>query len=294
MNLRNIRQKIHTTKSMSKIFKAMELISSSRINKSLLRLISSIPYADAITKFVSEVSFKSDIVHPLTSRLITKSNSIVLVLSSNRGLTGNYTTNIINKVEKLASSLKKKKRKIIYFLVGRKIVNYFSFKNYSFKKQWSSLSTEVPTFLLAKKISDLFLNNFFLNIKHKTINEIHIIYTRYYSRNIQKVEILRLLPLKIVEKKIYFAQDRPPQYEFDSKPSEILDYLLNRYIEHRIFNSMLHSAMSEIASRQKAMKIASDNSHDLEIKLKQQANSVRQNEITKEILDIINGASASE
>ena len=124
------------------------------------------------------------------------------------------------------------------------------------------------------------------------MDEIHVVYTEYVSALTQKPVANRVLPL-VVEESDEAPPDGPlPLYEFEPSPDALLDSLLPRYVETRVYAALLESAASESASRRRAMKAATDNADELIKTLTRAANSARQAEITQEISEIVGGASA--
>jgi F-type H+-transporting ATPase subunit gamma len=124
------------------------------------------------------------------------------------------------------------------------------------------------------------------------VDEIHVVYNRFVSMVTQTPEVVRLLPLEVVEGVEEPTTDVLPLYEFEPDADAVLDALLPVYIESRIFNAMLQSAASEHAARQRAMKSASDNADKLIRDYTRLANNARQSEITQQIAEIVGGADA--
>ena len=177
-------------------------------------------------------------------------------------------------------------------LVGRKAVGYFSFRKRDYARSWTG-STDQPVFATAKEIGDELVDAFGREASEGGVDEIHIVYNRFVSMVTQTPEVVRLLPLEVVEGvEPPGQQDVLPLYEFEPDPDAVLDALLPVYIESRIFNAMLQSAASEHAARQKAMKSASDNADALIRDYTRLANNARQSEITQQISEIVGGADA--
>ena len=290
--LRVYRRRMRSVKATKKITKAMELISASRIVKAQQRVNASTPYASELTRAVSAVATYSSVEHPLTTPHANPRRAAVLVISADRGMAGAYSTNAIKEGEQLAALLRERGLSVESYLVGRKAVNYYKFRNRDIAGSWTGFSDN-PTYENAKEVADTLLNAFVADssVDASGVDEIHIVYTTFKSMLTQEAAAKRMLPLEVVETATP-KTGMLPQYEFEPSAGEVLDALLPRYIEARIFNAMLQSAASEHAARRRAMKSATDNADELIKSLTRLANAARQAEITQEISEIVGGADA--
>ncbi|MCU1408304.1 MAG: synthase subunit gamma [Microbacteriaceae bacterium] len=290
--LRVYRQKIKSAQTTKKITRAMELISASRIQKAQARVAASTPYSRAITRAVSAVATYSNVNHVLTTEPEKIERAAVVIFASDRGLAGAFSSQVLREAEELSELLRGQGKDVVYFLVGRKAVAYFSFRRRPSERVWTG-GTDQPMFETAKEIGDALLESFLRDADDGGVDEIHIVYNRFLSMVTQVPEVVRLLPLEVVE-----GVEEPgdnvvlPLYEFEPDVETVLDGLLPVYIESRLFNAMLQSAASEHASRQKAMKSASDNADKLITDYTRLANNARQSEITQQISEIVGGADA--
>ena len=290
--LRVYRQKIKSAQTTKKITRAMELISASRIQKALARVHSSGPYARAITRAVSAVATFSNVDHILTTEPEKVERAAVVVFSSDRGLAGAFNTNVLREAEELSTLLRSQGKEIVYYLVGRKSVGYFAFRRRESLQSWVG-GTDAPEFSTAQEIGEAVVAKFLQPTSEGGVDEIHIVYNRFVSMLTQTPEVVRLLPLEIVEGIEAPGDDELlPLYEFEPDAGAVLDALLPVYIESRIFNAMLQSAASKHAATQKAMKSASDNADKLITDYTRLANNARQSEITQQISEIVGGADA--
>jgi F-type H+-transporting ATPase subunit gamma len=296
--LREYRRRIKTVQSTKKITRAMELIAASRIVKAQQRIQAARPYAEAITGVVSTVASQSgSVVHPLTTPRENPSRAAVLLITSDRGLAGGYSANVLRTGEQLNARLREEGKEPIPFLVGRKAVGYYRFRNRDVSRQWSGF-TEQPSYDDAKAVADLLLETFIAGGEADTedgqpgVDEIHIVYTEFKSLASQRAVAKRMLPLVVEFTEA--GEDEPQQLNFEFEPSAegVLDSLLPRYIVARIYAAMLDAAAREQAARQRAMKSATDNADELIKSLTRDANSARQAEITQEIMEIVGGAEA--
>jgi F-type H+-transporting ATPase subunit gamma len=289
--IRVYRQKIASTSSMRKMFKAMELIATSRIGKARARLAASLPYARAITRAVSAVASTTEFDHPLTTERENVRRAAVLVLTADRGQAGAFSASVLKRSEALTELLRGEGKEVATYLVGRKGQAYFDFRNRDYVQVWTG-QTDNPDFSRAQEIRNVLLDAFSAPYEEGGVDEIHVVYTAFRSMVVQEARVIRLLPLEVVEEKASEASEILPLYEFEPEPEQVLDALLPRYIESRIFAAMLDSAASELASRQRAMKNAGDNATELIRKYTRLRNTARQAEITQELTEIIAGADA--
>jgi F-type H+-transporting ATPase subunit gamma len=290
--LRVYRQRIRSAQTTKKVTRAMELISASRIQKAQARMKASGPYSRAITRAVSAVATFSDVDHILTTEPATVERAAVVVFTSDRGLNGAFSSNTLKEAEQLSTLLRSQGKDVVFYLVGRKAQNYFAFRRRDSEQIWTG-NTDQPEFATAKEIGDAVVAKFLTDASEGGVDEIHIVYNRFVNMVSQVPEVVRLLPLEVVEGVEAPADDEIlPLYDFEPDATEVLDSLLPVYIESRIFNAMLQSAASEHAARQKAMKAASDNADTLIRDFTRLANNARQAEITQQISEIVGGADA--
>ncbi|MDP9394922.1 MAG: F0F1 ATP synthase subunit gamma [Actinomycetota bacterium] len=288
--LRVYRRRIRSVQATKKITKAMELIAASRIVKAQARVAASSPYAEAITQAVSAVASASTVDHPLTTEHPDARRGGVLLISSDRGLAGAYSSNAIRRAEQLGELLRSEGKEVVPFLVGRKAIGFYRFRQRVAAGEWSGFS-ESPSYADAKEVADALIAAFLKPAEDGGIDEIHIVFTEFENMVTQRPTARRLLPLETVTEESETSGPLP-LYEFEPSAEGVLDALLPRYIESRVYNAMLQSAASEHAARRRAMKSATDNAEDLIRSLTRAANSARQAEITQEISEIVGGADA--
>jgi len=289
--LRIYRRRMRSVKATKKITKAMELISASRIVKAQQRVQASSPYATELTRAVSAVATYSNVDHPLTTAVENPRRAAVLVISSDRGMAGAYSNNAIKEGDQLTTLLRGRGLEVSSFLVGRKALGYYRFRNRPIAQSWTGFSDN-PSYLNAKEIADALITSFIKSTDEGGVDELHIVYTQFVSMVTQEPLVKRLLPLEVVESDKTPPGGPFPLYEFEPSAVDVLDALLPRYVESRVFNALLQSAASEHAARRRAMKSATDNAEDLIKSLTRLANAARQAEITQEISEIVGGADA--
>jgi F-type H+-transporting ATPase subunit gamma len=286
------RARIRSTASLEKIFRAMELIATSRIAKARAAVAASTPYARAISRSVSAVATYSNVDHVLTTEKDEVRRAGVLLITADRGMAGAYSSNVLRAGEQLVERLRGDGKEIAAYVAGRKGVAFYRFRSRVITREWTGFS-DAPTYENAREIGERLVGDFLKEYADGGIDEIHIVYTEFHSMVSQVPEIVRLLPLEVVEGDEPPAPDEVlPLYEFEPNAAEVLDALLPKYITSRIFNALLQAAASELAARQRAMKSASDNAKELIRTYTRLANQARQAEITQEISEIVGGADA--
>jgi F-type H+-transporting ATPase subunit gamma len=303
VSLREYRARIKSVESTKKITRAMELIAASRIIKAQQRAQAAAPYARELTRAVSAVATFSNVDHPLTVERDNPQRAANLVVTSDRGLAGAYSSSVIKEAERLGEKLRDEGKEVDLYVSGRKGVAYYRFRDRPLVEQWTGHSDQ-PTYDVAKSIGEALIGAFTKDqdgddgetddrVPGAAVDEVHVVYTRFRSMLTQEPTAVRMLPLEIVEGEAPPAkEDVLPLYEFEPSPSEVLDGLLPKYVESRIYFALLQAAASELAARQRAMKSATDNAEDLIKKYKRIANQARQAGITQEISEIVGGANA--
>ena len=284
VSLREYRARIRSVESTKKITRAMELIAASRIIKAQQRAQAAAPYARELTRAVSAVATYSNVEHALTTEPQDPKRAAILIVTSDRGLAGAYSSSVLET-----------------YVSGRKGVAYFSFRQRPIVQSWTGHSDQ-PTYEVAREIGDALITAFLAGEDNpdielpdgaKDVDEVHVVSTRFRSMLVQEPTAIRLLPLEIVEGEARPADDEVlPLYEFEPNASEVLDSLLPRYVQSRIYFALLQAAASELAARQRAMKSATDNADELIKKYTRIANQARQAGITQEISEIVGGVNA--
>jgi len=291
-SLRELRQRRASVGTTKKITRAMELIAASRIIKAQQRAQAATPYARELTRAVSAVATFSNVDHPL---LIEKENprrAALLVITSDRGLAGAYSSSVIKEAQQLRMLLESKGLEVERYLTGRKAIAYCTFRRLSIADRWEGFS-DAPSYAHAREIADTLIRAFLSPSEEGGVDEIHVVYTRFVSMLTQRPEVIRMLPIEVVEGTEPPAEhELLPLYEFEPDAERVLNELMPLYVASRIHYCLLQAAASELASRQKAMKSATDNAQQLIERLTREANQARQAEITQEISEIVGGASA--
>jgi F-type H+-transporting ATPase subunit gamma len=296
--LRELRGRIRSAGAIKKITKAQELIATSRIGKAQARLKSARPYAAEITRMLTTLSSEAALDHPLLVERPEPKRAAVLVVSSDRGLCGAYNASVFRRAEELFSLLRDEGKTPVLYVIGRKALNYYSFRNWDVTESWTGFS-EQPQYEKAAEVGSTLVDAFMRGSggdgedqadEGEGVDELHIVYTEFKSMLSQSTEARRMAPM-VVE-----YTEEPDLlhtlYSFEPDATALFDALLPRYLTTRVYAALLESAASELASRQRAMKSATDNADDLIKALTLMANRERQAQITQEISEIVGGANA--
>jgi F-type H+-transporting ATPase subunit gamma len=293
--LRELRGRIRSAGSIKKITKAQEMIATSRIGKAQARLEAARPYAFQITAMLTTLSSEAALDHPLLVEREEPKRAGVLVVSSDRGLCGAYNSSIFRRSEELFSLLREEGKTPVVYTVGRKALNYFKFRNWDITDSWTGFS-EQPSYENAAEIASTLVETFMKgpgddeSADDQGVDELHIVYSEFKSMMSQAAAAHRIAPM-VVE----YVEDQPEVrtlYSFEPDATTLFESLLPRYVTTRVYAALLESAASELASRQRAMKSATDNADDLIKELTLMANRERQAQITQEISEIVGGANA--
>ncbi|MBT2410110.1 MULTISPECIES: F0F1 ATP synthase subunit gamma [unclassified Streptomyces] len=291
--LRVYKRRIRSVTATKKITKAMEMIAASRVVKAQRKVAASTPYATELTRAVTAVGTGSNTKHPLTTQAETVTRSAVLLLTSDRGLAGAFNSNAIKQAEQLTERLEREGKEVVVYIVGRRGVAHYNFRERAVAESFTGFTDE-PSYADAKKVAAPLIEAIEKDTADGGVDELHIVYTEFVSMMTQTAVGSQLLPLRLdeVAEKPNAKDEILPLYDFEPSAEDVLDALLPRYVESRIYNALLQSAASKHAATRRAMKSATDNAGELINTLSRLANAARQAEITQEISEIVGGASA--
>ncbi|MDR1449022.1 MAG: F0F1 ATP synthase subunit gamma [Propionibacteriaceae bacterium] len=289
-SLRELRERNRSVRATQKITRAMELIAASRITKAQQAALQALPYTRELNRAVEAVAAGSKVRHPLLTEPDEIRRSAVLVVTSDRGLAGAYSSNVIRMAERLTQTLSHQGRVVDTYICGRKGLAYYKFRGREVVKGWDGFSDK-PTYTQSDAVAGVLLQAFRKPTEEGGVDEIQVVYTRFESMLRQEARIRRILPLRVVHNKDEERQ-ATPLYEFEPSEEIVLDRLLDLYIRNRVHFYLMQAAASELASKQTAMKSATDNAQQLIEELTRQANQARQGQITQEITEIVGGVQA--
>ena len=297
-SLRELRGRIRSAESIKKITKAQEMIASSRIARATARLEEVRPYTFALLKMLTDLADEAALDHPLLVERAEPKRAGVLVVASDRGLCGAHNANVFRRSQELFSLLREKGKTPILYVVGRKALNYFTFRNWDISESWTGFS-EHPSHENAVTIASTLVDAFMVGAGDEGevpgadgvlgVDELHIVATRFESMVSQPVEVVQIAPM-VTE----VVEESGPRtlYSFEPDATTLFASLLPHYVTRCVYLALLEAAASESASRQRAMKSATDNADELVRDLTLLANRERQAQITEEISEIVGGADA--
>ncbi|MFB9662102.1 F0F1 ATP synthase subunit gamma [Glycomyces mayteni] len=301
--LRTLRKRLKSTQSIKKITKAQELVATSRISKAQERVAASLPYARAMTGVMTSLASNASINHPLLQPRPTVRRAGVLVITADKGMCGAYNANAIRTAEQLVTRLSEEGKVPVLYVAGRRGVDYYRFRSRPIEHSWTGFS-QLPKVSDAQEITRTLLAAFMSGADDEGddagadgilgVDELHIVHTKFVSLLTQTPEPRQLAPLEVEEVEEHELDEHIllPDYEFEPNPEALLDALLPKYLTTRIYAALIDAAASELASKRRAMKAASDNADELIKTLRRSANAARQAAITQEISEIVGGASA--
>jgi F-type H+-transporting ATPase subunit gamma len=284
---RALRRQIRSVQSTMKITKAMELIAASRIVKAQQRVVAARPYSERITGVIRNLAAAgAGGDSPLLAERDDLRTVAYVVIAADRGLCGAYNSSVIRAAERSMLRQRAEGRTTRLITVGKKASAYFRFRGWQIDGSFEGFADQ-PAYENARQIAEFVVGRF----ESGDYDRVELAYTQFLSAASQKVIIRRFVPLDptMLER----ASDGPSaDYEFEPDPQEILDRLLPRYAEARLFAALLDGAASFLAAQQQAMKSATDNAEDLIVRYSRAMNRARQDAITTEIMEIVGGAEA--
>ncbi|TPF97493.1 ATP synthase F0F1 subunit gamma [Bifidobacterium sp. UTCIF-39] len=288
--------RIASTSSLEKIFNAQEMIASSRIARARNVALAAKPYSDAIFDAVQALAQHTHISHPIVRKDEDNSRVAVLALTADRGMAGAYTSSIIRETESLLAKLDDKGKKPELYVYGRRGVTYYKYRGRDVRGTWEG-NSDAPGVEVAEEISKALLDAYMKPADEGGVSELYVVFTEFVNMVVQKVRILRMLPVEIVSAEDEQTEgtnvpEAQPLYSFEPSRDEVLDRVLPKYVQSRIHECLLTSAASETASRQNAMHTATDNARNLIDELTRKLNATRQAAITQELTEIIGSADA--
>ncbi len=313
--LRELRRRTRSVQNIKKITRAMELIATSRIAKAQGRVEDSRPYSEEITKVLSALATSAvNLDSPLLVERENPQRAAVLVITSDRGMAGGYNANVLRAAEELQALLREEGKTPRLYVIGRKGVNFYRFRQREVVESWTGFS-EQPRYENALEAGRTLIAAFLAGADDdpgagdsgagedgvEGVDELHVVYNEFRSMLSQVPTARRVAPLEIeyLEEVAEEEQEKQrdtsgplPSYEFEPDADELLGHLLPRYISTRIYSALLEAAASESAARRQAMKAATDNATELIEGLTREANQARQAQITQEISEIVGGAEA--
>lgn len=288
---RILRRRISSVNSTKKITRAMELIAATRVAKAQRRAQQARPYAERITNVIEDLAAGgAQVEHGLLGVRENPERVGFLIITSDRGLAGPYNSSVIRAAEKELMARRSAGLDYSLVLIGRKAVDYFKFRNYQVDHSFEGIS-DTPSYAHAREVAQVVAQQFISG----QVDEVILTYMEFVSLGTQRVVVRRFLPLLDMAQIAALGEGEAgarAAFEFEPTPEGVLEALLPRYVESRLFSALLDAAASEHANRQRAMKAATDNAEELIVTLTRMMNRARQDAITTEIMEIVGGAEA--
>ena len=304
--LRELKRRISSTQSFKRIFRAQELIATSRISKAQEKVNAARPYAEEITNVMSDLATNAAAEHPVLQPRENPARAGILVVTSDRGLCGAYNANVLRRAEELQSQLVAEGKETRLYVIGRSGLSYFQFRGRDVAASWTGFS-ERPEYPNAREAASPLVRAFRAGsaededarerylveeeepLRLDGVDELHMVYTQFNSMLSQSAVARRLAPLEV---EYDSSGGSETLYEFEPDADTLFHSLVPKYIATRIYSALLEAAASESAMRRRAMKAATDNADELIRDLTLKANRARQAQITQEISEIVGGVEA--
>jgi F-type H+-transporting ATPase subunit gamma len=278
-------------RNIRKITRTMELIATARFTKARDRALEAEAYTRKIAELAADLSASAtNITHPLLEKREKINNSVLLVLTSNRGLCGGYNAGILREAVSRIRHLQTEAATLHLELSGKRAITYFRFQRVHAEQSFTQFEDK-PTFEQVEELANRYLAGFIAG----KIDRVEVCYTKFLNMARQQVVVETLLPLSQVSPGAASKPApaaAPVEYEFLPSARDILEEILPVSFKVRLFKCFLDAAVSEQIARRVAMKAATENAGDIIKTLSRQYNRARQAQITKEIAEVIGGAEA--
>jgi F-type H+-transporting ATPase subunit gamma len=286
--LRDIRKRLKAIQSTKKITAAMKMVAAAKMRKVQDRMLNFRPYASRMGTVLTDLASVAEReLHPLLA-LRMKKNVEVIVITSDKGLCGAFNTNILKAANNYINDLKKEGVGLTLSVVGRKARDFFKRRNVPMRNAWVGLSGRI-SYANAQEIAVSVIEGY----TGETFDEVVVIYNEFKSMIAQKVTIMKLLPVGVIEGEASQKEaSMTADYVYEPSRAAIFDRLLPKYIEIQAYKALLESSAAEEAARMAAMENATKNCSELIVKVTLLANKVRQAAITGELMDIVGGVEA--
>ena len=278
---RDLQRQINTVKNQSRVFSALQTVSSVKFRKAEARVKRARPYADNVEQMMRDVASSASGDLPLlVGREVNR--VAICTLTADRGLAGGFNAQVLRRTVSLRNE---KDQNALQVASGRKAVAFFRFRRVELAEVFTGF-TDNPTYDKAREIGSTLTSLF----EDEEADEVYLVYNRFESALNQTPVVKRLLP--VAEEGDEEQDDGASYMEYVPDAETVLKRLVPRYVETMVWQALLEGAAGEHGARMTAMKNASDNANDLVRDLTLQMNKARQAQITQEILEIVSGAEA--
>jgi F-type H+-transporting ATPase subunit gamma len=289
-NIREIKGRIKSVKNTSQITKAMQMVAAAKVRRAQERVIQARPYAEALEHMFQEVAANlggEDIDEPLLKPRPTVKTVGVLVITSDKGLSGAYNSNVLRASLQRVKALKEQGLEVKLWLVGNKAIQFYKNMGIPVAQGYSGLSA-IPTYSEARHIVSRLQTAFLAG----DVDRVEVVFTRFVSMITFKVTELTLFPVAAPPGEATAKKGPKPQYIFEPSAKDVIAAVLPRYADTQIYRALLEGAASQLASQMMAMSSATKNANDMVNRMTLIYNKARQASITQEILEVVGGAEA--
>lgn len=289
-SLKEIKARIESTKNTQQITKAMKLVSAAKLRRAQNNIVNMRPYAVTLRKVVADIALTNKVTHPLMEQKAEVKKVLLVAISSDRGLCGALNSNVNKFAEKYYKENANKLEKLDFIFIGRKVNDYFSRRGVKSVESITRLDKDI-SYQLAAKIASKIMNDFL----EGNYDEVRVIHNEFHSALSQTVSCETILPINL-ELSSFKTEEKTSSFSVDMiyepSPEKIVEQLLVKHFDLQIYRCMSEAVASEHAARMTAMENASNNARDLINSLTLSYNKMRQEKITKELIEIVSGAEA--
>ena len=290
-NVKELRGRIKSIANIAKITKGMEMVASMKLRKVQGRAAAFRPYTEELRKLLDHLasSVDTDAELPLFRRREVKTVGVLLI-TSDRGLCGAYNANVLQKVSQLRREAEASKQKLVFYVIGKKGYAWLGRRGQTVKHFYADPALESLDFSTARIAS----NDLVAAFLGGEIDEVRLIFTAFHSAARFEPRNETFLPIggELAAKSEPGEGKENSVYLLEPDPQSIFERILPKYLQTVVFDAMVESLAAEMASRRMAMKGATDAATRMGKTLKKKYNRARQENITKELLDIVGGANA--
>lgn len=287
--LKIIRKRISSVKSTQKITKAMKMVAAAKLRKAVLAVTAARPYADGLKDIIQSIAAKGDVSHPLFEARENPKKVKFLLFTSNKGLCGGFNSNLLRRIETFLNGIKGNYEVVDISVIGKKGRDFYRARNKETHEFFGSFADKM-TFDETTELAGKLISEF----TEAQYDEIYLVYNKFISALNLEVQIEKLIPFSFGKKEEVADKGNVAKtlidYIYEPGRQEVLDFVVPKFVASQIFRAHLESLASELGSRMTAMESATKNAKEMIGSLTLEYNRARQATITKELMDIVNGA----
>jgi F-type H+-transporting ATPase subunit gamma len=288
-NLKEIRNRISSVGSTMQITSAMKMVSAAKLKRAQDAIVQMRPYAVKLKEILTNLSATLDLSENAYSEDREAGKTLIVGITSNRGLCGGFNNNIVKSIKETISTEFNNSDDVHVLCLGKKIRDAYKRSERFYTNEYLTAREDVYADLTFDNISEVATELMEL-YKSGAFNRIYVVYNRFVNAATQKVETEQFLPIQAPESET--ENPATGDYIFEPSKEEIIEDLIPKSLKVQLFKAILDSNAAEHGARMTAMHKATDNASDLQKELKLSYNKARQAAITNEILEIVGGAEA--